>query len=395
MVIVLWFEGPSHPGAKLDAARSMVLTALPFLTWDLLNLFWLRNTILRQSRTKVRAGFHLFAGFAPVGPIVHERIRSALSDTDRSAMNTLPAAAVRSETQVRTWLATRSELLRSTVPDNSAPVLGQSVGASYDQAAEVTALRLSGTDSSTLPLILRAAIRLDGMAEVVCMLDGIAVVLPAPSEAPHAPAAPGGWRRSRRGRWHAALHWFEEPRLGLITALDALPRDAAADWLLARYIVALERPSRRTAALQAMGPARAAKALKVHPVHSDECGQLFRFGDPRASSMFVTVKDRVLDANGAGLEHWISVPPHTATAREAVAWTFLDERTSLSAGARNMTPKRCGFIGLRCNFWASGGNPHGSNSLVFPARPSDGCLAHRQLLLVCPRMALPLLRFRL
>ena len=37
---------------------------------------------------------------------------------------------------------------------------------------------------------------------------------------------------------------------------------------------------------------------------------------------FVALRDRVLGPDGAPLEHWIGVPPHVATAREAVAWSF-------------------------------------------------------------------------
>jgi hypothetical protein len=37
--------------------------------------------------------------------------------------------------------------------------------------------------------------------------------------------------------------------------------------------------------------------------------------------VFVFVRDRVVDPDGLALTHWIGVPPHLATAHEAVAWT--------------------------------------------------------------------------
>lgn len=38
--------------------------------------------------------------------------------------------------------------------------------------------------------------------------------------------------------------------------------------------------------------------------------------------MFVAERDWVLGADNSLIEHWISMPPHVATAWEAMAWRF-------------------------------------------------------------------------
>jgi hypothetical protein len=108
----------------------------------------------------------------------------------------------------------------------------------------------------------------------------------------------------------------------LIWAIDLAPGDGFADWLLAGRIMAIDAPARRGLALQAMGMARAASALRLCPIHTDSFGRLFHFGDRLDPNAFVAVRDRAVEADGAPIEHWICVPPHMATAREAVAWTF-------------------------------------------------------------------------
>jgi hypothetical protein len=121
---------------------------------------------------------------------------------------------------------------------------------------------------------------------------------------------------------HAALGFLDEPPAELMWAIDLAPGDSFADWLLAGRITAIDASARRSVALQAMGVARAATALRLHPVHADSFGRLFHFGVRLDPSAFVAVRDRSVEADGAPIEHWICVPPHVATAREAVAWTF-------------------------------------------------------------------------
>jgi hypothetical protein len=45
-------------------------------------------------------------------------------------------------------------------------------------------------------------------------------------------------------------------------------------------------------------------------------------GPAEAPTAVVRVEDAVSGPDGRRLLHWIPVPPHVATAREAVAWTF-------------------------------------------------------------------------
>jgi hypothetical protein len=68
------------------------------------------------------------------------------------------------------------------------PVLGRGVGFAFDPAGQVSALAAAGDDQAGLPRILRAAVGLDAMAEAVCLLNGLAIVLP--SGAPAALTAP-------------------------------------------------------------------------------------------------------------------------------------------------------------------------------------------------------------
>lgn len=155
------------------------------------------------------------------------------------------------------------------------------------------------------------------------------MVLP-PGSSPTLTVHEGGtssWRRSKRSPWSAALHWLDEasPTASLI---DLAPADGIADWLLAKCLARVPDPALRTPALKAFGMDRAIAALRLCPVQEDSRGRLFQIGPRDAPSVFVLVNDHVVDSNGFALAHWISVPPHVATAHEAVAWTFgMTERT--------------------------------------------------------------------
>jgi hypothetical protein len=101
------------------------------------------------------------------------------------------------------------------------------------------------------------------------------------------------------------LSLLDEPESEFVLAIDLAPGDGIADWLL-----------------EAMGVANVATALRLPPVHTDAFGRLFHFGDRLSPSVFVVVRDCAVEADGTVIEHWICVPPHMVTAREAVAWTF-------------------------------------------------------------------------
>ena len=75
-------------------------------------------------------------------------------------------------------------------------------------------------------------------------------------------------------------------------------------------------------ALRALGLRRVVAALRLKPVQEDGFGRLYQLGTPGEPSAVVAVRDQVLDTEGLPLEHWIAVPPHIATACEAVAWSF-------------------------------------------------------------------------
>lgn len=202
-------------------------------------------------------------------------------------------------------------------------VLGQSIGYSTDAAARVGALATAGVDPTGLPRLLQAAVKLDRQAEAVAVFHGAAVVLPAGAPLAFAPmpAAPRLSRRSGRLPWREALRWLENAP-GLALAIDLAPTDGLAARLLAHRLARLPEPERRTPALRALGVGRVVAALRLRPVHQDGHGRLYQIGPRDAPSAFVAVRDRVLDADGAPLEHWIAVPPHMVTAREAVAWSF-------------------------------------------------------------------------
>jgi hypothetical protein len=307
------------------AAAALALTGAVFMASDLVAPVRNRRAACASAIGPFRPGIRgLSRGFRPVGDVVHERLRSALSDLGGDAVNRQPGMPIRDEPQRRMWQAMRDELRRLHLPDNASPVLGHTVGADYDQAARVSELGLFGTDPAALPRVLQAAVTLDGLAAAVCALDGIAIVLPlaAPDTLTAVPAASGGWRRSRRAPWRTALSLLDEPEAEFVLAIDLAPRDSIADRLLARRIVAIDDPARRAPVLEAMGVARIATALRLRPVHADAFGRLFHFGDRVSPSVFVAVHDCAVEADGTVIEHWICVPPHMATAREAVAWTF-------------------------------------------------------------------------
>jgi hypothetical protein len=318
-LIVAWLFDLNTGGAAL------ALTGAAFLASDLMAPARRRRAACEEAVNPFRPGIKgLIRGFCPAGAVMHERLRSALSDLGGDAANRPPGTPIRGGTQQRMWNAVRGEMQRLNVPANASPVLGRAVGADYDQAAQVSAFGLFGTDRATLPRVLRAAVTLDGLAAAFCALDGVAIILPlaASDTLTNPPAGSGGWRRSRRAHWHAALTFLDEPEAELVLAIDSMPWDGLADRLLARRIVAIDNPARRVVALQAMGVDRVAAALRLRPVHADSFGRLFHFGDRLDPSAFVAVRDRAVEADGATIEHWICVPPHMATAREAVAWTF-------------------------------------------------------------------------
>jgi hypothetical protein len=101
-----------------------------------------------------------------------------------------------------------------------------------------------------------------------------------------------------------------------------------ANRLLARTVVQLEDAFRRQTAISAMGEGRLVAAAGIGPMQSDGFGDLYLIGPEQNPLAFVKVRNASPSPDGVHREHWLRVPPHVATAREAVAWTFrLSEKT--------------------------------------------------------------------
>ena len=151
------------------------------------------------------------------------------------------------------------------------------------------------------PLLLAVAATLDDRCAAVTVLDRAVIVLPM-----HAAAA-------RPGDPLAVLGLAPT----LVRLLQRLP-----PWLSARIIVAEPDPVLRLRAIEAFGPERLVRVLKSRPVDQSPRGRLYVLGQPAAPTALVRVVDLVRGPRGSEQVHWIPVPPHLATAHEAVAWTF-------------------------------------------------------------------------
>jgi hypothetical protein len=113
------------------------------------------------------------------------------------------------------------------------------------------------------------------------------------------------------------------PRIGI----DLTWSDRLADRILATHICRLPSATVRHAAIRAMGPDRFMAAAQLKPVQSGKAGELYVVGPALDPLAFVKVFDATPEPDGSARTHWLSVPPHVATAQEAVAWAFgLSER---------------------------------------------------------------------
>jgi hypothetical protein len=92
--------------------------------------------------------------------------------------------------------------------------------------------------------------------------------------------------------------------------------------MMAEQVLGIEDATRRQEAVRAMGEGRLVAAGGIRPVQEDSFGELYMIGPEQTPLAFVRVRDASPTATGVHQEHWLSVPPHVATAREAVAWTF-------------------------------------------------------------------------
>jgi hypothetical protein len=105
-------------------------------------------------------------------------------------------------------------------------------------------------------------------------------------------------------------------------AIALVPSARLADRLLARLVTSDPDPALRIDAIERIGFERFFAALGASPVDRGAAGALFLAGQRPLATAVVRVEDTVRDASGRPRAHWLPVPPHVATAREAVAWTF-------------------------------------------------------------------------
>lgn len=203
------------------------------------------------------------------------------------------------------------------------PILGRSLDRWNATGRRLSQVAAHFPDAARLPRVLQAATVLTELTEAVSVFHGVAVVLPAGAPTSAVPkSAPGKWRRSRRDPWWAALRSLDEDDIGLALAIDLAPTEWLADKLLARQVARMPDARARGTAIAAMGLDRFMGALAPKRVQQDASGCLFQVGHSEDPSTFVEVLDRVVGPDGRPLRHWISVPPHMATAREAIAWSF-------------------------------------------------------------------------
>jgi hypothetical protein len=204
----------------------------------------------------------------------------------------------------------------------SDPILGR--GAASYLRRDIVALSASHRPGFSIPLVLRAALALDRLADAVCVFDRLAVVLPVGSPlafTPDAGAALSSKRRSRRPPYRETFSWLGD-RGAWAGAVDWAWSDAVADRLMAWHLKGLADHPRRHEAIRAFGIERFIKSARSKPVQEDSFGRLYRIGPSNDPAAFVEVADATLMPNGERRRYWLSVPPHMATAHEAVAWTF-------------------------------------------------------------------------
>jgi uncharacterized protein DUF6745 len=117
--------------------------------------------------------------------------------------------------------------------------------------------------------------------------------------------------------------------------IDLAPWQALAKRLLVRLILRLDDVARRQTAIRAMGEEPFIEAARLRPMQSDHFGELYLVGPAQDCLAYVKVTDASPGPDGVHREHWLSVPPHVATAREGVAWTFGMSESAYSPAAES------------------------------------------------------------
>jgi hypothetical protein len=171
--------------------------------------------------------------------------------------------------------------------------------------------------------VLRAAAQVDAEVDAATFFASTAVVLPAhaPLTIERASRGPSRWRKSQRPPYREVLAIAGSTPLVRLE-IDLAWSQAQAERMMAEQVLGIEDAVRRQEAIRAMGEARFVAAAGIRPVQEDSFGELYMIGPEQTPLAFVKVRDGSATAEGVHHEHWLSVPPHMATAREAVAWTF-------------------------------------------------------------------------
>lgn len=140
-------------------------------------------------------------------------------------------------------------------------------------------------------------------------------------------------RREVRGRFHStlepALEWPGGTRLHFVRGFEVDARFVQApETLTWQDIEHEENAERRSALIDLFGAERISEMRDTRQVSHDDFGILLRrttrFGDVMQC---VLVENSTPEPDGSRKRYVLRVPPHVATARQAVAWTFgLPER---------------------------------------------------------------------
>jgi len=309
------------------ALAGAILDGLPGLGRGVMvaGQLWLWRGILRGllgpvgPRWRLRrcgaAGLPLLGSAATLQPAVAERLRHAAEGLrappgSPATVSPEPTAAEREAVRRVRLLLERlgTDLVLFTTLE---PSLGRGV---EDWRGGLGRLRQAAR-APDLPVLAARVLELDRAVVAATLLEGCAVVLPGGVVAAPAlpPPQPGeGIAAAVLGlgapTWLAWLAGHLPEKLGLRLAARALDREP--------------EPALRQEGAERLGPERVLAALRRGPVAEDERGALFSLGPEPQPTLFVRVEDQVLGPDGSPRRHWLAVPPHVASPKEAVAWTF-------------------------------------------------------------------------
>jgi hypothetical protein len=282
---------------------------------------WLWQGILRGLLGPVGARWRLrrhHGGLAPLGtttlqPMVEERLRHAAEGLQPPPG--APTAALIEPTPAEREAVRRIRLLLDRLcPDLVLlTTLEPSLGRGVDDGRVGGGRLRQAAPAPGLPVLAERALALDRWVVAATLLEGCAVVLPHAAEAvppgvPREEAPAVVLARLGAPAWLAWLAGRYPERLGLRLAAWALDREPD--------------PALRQEGAERLGPGRVLAALGRGPVAEDGTGALFALGPEPQPTLFVRVADRVSGSEGLARLHWLPVPPHVASPKEAVAWTF-------------------------------------------------------------------------